>query len=69
MNIAAAYLLHGSSPGNLNVEAAFRHVLADLRQIAKDRHGISHVTLQLETSEADCTEVHHLNRASLRETA
>ena len=172
VNIAAAYLLHGSSPGNLNVEAAFRHVLADLmvsvavmisaaailifgwwwvdpglslliaalvvlsswklvtsvfevlidgvppevdldelcadmedvpgvtvmhdihvwavtsgyvsmsahvltdpdhgaehgavlaelRQIAKDRHGISHVTLQLETSEADCTEDHHLDR-------
>ncbi len=37
-------------------------VLGELRRIAKDRHGISHVTLQLETSEDACTEDHHLDR-------
>lgn len=41
-------------------------VLTELRRIAKDRHGISHVTLQLEASGADCTEDHHLDRAGLR---
>lgn len=40
--------------------------LVELRRIAKDLHGISHVTLQLETSEAECTEDHHLDRAGLR---
>lgn len=40
-------------------------LLTELRRIAKDRYGISHVTLQLETSEADCTEDHHLDRTRL----
>ena len=42
-------------------------LLSDLRAIAKDRHGISHLTLQLERSEADCTEDHHLDRDSSRQ--
>lgn len=37
-------------------------VLSELRTIAKDRHGISHLTLQLEPSDEDCTEDHHLDR-------
>ena len=48
-------------------EASHGEVLVELQRIAKDRHGISHVTLQLETSEVNCTEDHHLDRAGPRE--
>ena len=50
-------------------DADHAEVLGELRRIAKDRHGISHVTLQLETSEDACTEDHHLDRGGPRQSA
>ncbi|MEX2599703.1 MAG: cation diffusion facilitator family transporter [Dehalococcoidia bacterium] len=36
------------------------NLLATLRQLAADRHGIAHVTLQLERGEPDCEEEAHM---------
>lgn len=46
----------------------FDEMLRKLRKIANEDHGISHTTIQLETSVTGCTEDHHVDHLLQRES-
>ena len=45
----------------------YDHMLREMRRIASEQHGITHSTIQLETSVTDCTEDHHVDHLEMRE--
>ncbi len=47
-------------------QGEYEPLLRRLRQIAYEEFGIHHITLQLETSAADCTENHHVDHLEAR---